>query len=113
MGRAPVLLLHHVGRKTGRARVSPVLYMPDGDRLIVVGSKGGSDTHPAWFGNLLAHPQTTAEVGRERRAVVARQATDEERASYWPRLVDIYPSFALYQRRTERVIPVMVLEPAG
>jgi deazaflavin-dependent oxidoreductase (nitroreductase family) len=112
MGRAPVLLLHHVGRRSGQRRVSPVLYLPDGDRIVIVGSKGGSDTNPAWFGNLMAHPRTEVEVGRGRRAVVARKATNEERAAYWPRLVEIYPSFTLYQQRTDRVIPVVVLEPA-
>lgn len=112
MGRAPVLLLHHRGRKTGKPRVTPVLYLPDGERLVVVASRGGADANPAWFGNLLAHPRTQVEVGRARRPVVARRATADERAAYWPRLVEIYPSFDLYRRRTEREIPVVVLEPA-
>jgi deazaflavin-dependent oxidoreductase (nitroreductase family) len=111
MGRAPVLLLHHVGRKSGRRRVAPVLYLADGDRLVIVASKGGSHTNPAWFGNLMAHPNTTVEVGRSRRDVVAREATEEERRRYWPRLLEIYPSYGVYQQRTRRAIPIVVLEP--
>ena len=112
MGKAPVLLLHHVGRKSGTSRVSPVLYLADGERLVIVASKGGTPRNPAWFGNLMAHPATTVEVGRDKRPVVARQASGEERERYWPRLVEIYPSFDTYQQRTRREIPVVVLEPS-
>jgi F420H(2)-dependent quinone reductase len=112
MGRAPVLLLHHVGRKSGKPRVTPVLYLRDGETLVIVASKGGAETNPAWFGNLMAHPSTRVEVGRARRSVVARKASDDERESYWPRLVEMYPSFDVYQQRAERVIPVVVLEPS-
>lgn len=112
IGRAPVLLLHHVGRKTGQPRVSPLLYLPDGDRAVIVASNGGATAHPAWYRNLMAAPATRVEVGRERRDVVAREVTAEERQGYWPRLVDIYPSYGLYQQRTDRQIPVVVLEPA-
>ncbi len=111
MGKAPVLLLHHVGRKTGRERVTPVLFLADGDRLVVVGSKGGAARDPVWVGNLMAHPRTTVEVARRRVAVQARMADDAERQSYWPRLVEIYPAFETYQRRTERRLPVVILEP--
>jgi len=112
LGRAPVLLLHHVGRRTGRERVVPLIYLPDGDRLALVASKGGTDTDPAWYRNLLAHPEASVEIGRERRRVRARRATELERADLWPRLVDIYPTYATYQTYTTRVIPVVVLEPA-
>jgi deazaflavin-dependent oxidoreductase (nitroreductase family) len=111
MGKAPVLLLHHVGRKTGRNRVTPVLFLADGDRLVIVGSKAGAERDPAWLGNLMAHPRTTVEVARQRFPVRARMATDDERETYWPALVDIYPSYATYQRRTQRPLPVAVLEP--
>ena len=111
MGRAPVLLLHHVGRRSGRRRVTPVLHLPDGERLVIVASKGGAEGNPAWFENLMAQPATEVEVGRSRRSVLARRASEAEREAYWPRLVEMYPSFELYQRRTERVIPVVVLEP--
>jgi F420H(2)-dependent quinone reductase len=113
MARAPVLLLRHVGRKSGTARVTPVLFLADGARLVIVGSKGGASKNPAWFGNLMAQPETTVEVARRRIAVRARPATEAERTAYWPRLVEIYPSYAVYQDRTDRVLPVVVLEPLG
>jgi deazaflavin-dependent oxidoreductase (nitroreductase family) len=111
MGRAPVLLLHHVGRKSGKVRVAPVLFLADGPKLVIVGSKGGASRHPAWFGNLMAHPETTVEVARRRVPVRARLANETERVGYWPRLVEMYPSYATYQDRTDRLLPVIVLEP--
>ena len=111
MGRAPVLLLHHVGRRSGDHRVTPVLFLADGARLIVVASKGGAARNPGWFHNLKAAPSTTVEVGRSRLSVRAREADDAERAAHWPRLERIYPSYAVYQRRTDRRLPVIVLEP--
>jgi F420H(2)-dependent quinone reductase len=113
MSRAPVLLLHHLGRKTGTPRVTPVLFLADESRLVIVGSKGGASADPAWVANLMAQPLTTVEVGRRRFRVRARMATDEERAHYWPRCVEIYPSYDIYQSRTDRVIPVLVLDPVG
>jgi F420H(2)-dependent quinone reductase len=110
MGRASVLLLHHVGRKSGIARVTPVLFLADGTRLVIVGSKGGASKHPAWFGNLMAHPNTTVEVARHKIPVRARVASEAERAEYWPRLVEMYPSYSTYQERTDRLLPVLVLE---
>jgi len=113
LGKAPILLLHHVGRKSGKERVSPILYLADGDDLVVVGSKGGTDKHPAWFHNLMAAPETTVEVGREKRRVRPRLAGDEERDALWPRLDAIYPPFADYRRHAgDREIPIVVLEPA-
>jgi F420H(2)-dependent quinone reductase len=110
--KLPILLLHHVGAKSGTARVSPLLYMPDGDKLVIVASKGGTDKNPAWFHNLLAHPETEVELkGGERRNVRARQASDEERSAYWPRLVEGYSDYEDYQGYAERTIPVVVLEP--
>ena len=113
MGRAPVLLLHHVGRRTGTPRVAPVLFLADGERLVVVGSKGGAARHPAWYVNLKATPETTVEVARRTVRVRARDADEDEHARYWPRLVGIYPSFELYRRRTDRPLPVVVLEPVA
>jgi deazaflavin-dependent oxidoreductase (nitroreductase family) len=109
---APVLLLDHIGRKSGRRRTTPVLYMPDGDDLIIVASRAGSDSDPAWWLNLKANPETTVQVGSQRRRVLARQATPEEKRRLWPRLVDAYSDYAVYQRRTVREIPVIVLVPA-
>jgi deazaflavin-dependent oxidoreductase (nitroreductase family) len=109
----PVVLLHHVGRRSGEARVTPLIYLEDGDDIVVVGSMGGTPKHPAWVHNLKAQPATQVEVGRERRAVTARVADAEERARLWPRLVEHYPAFANYQARTEREIPVVILAPRG
>jgi F420H(2)-dependent quinone reductase len=108
--RAPVLLLHHVGRKSGEERVAPLLYLPDGDDLVIVASYGGAPKNPAWFHNLKAAPETVVEVGRERRPVVAHIAGDEERARLWPALLDLYPAYGDYQQRTERQIPLVVLK---
>ena len=113
MGRAPVLLLHHVGRKSGAERVTPILFLVDEERLVVVGSKGGARRDPAWVANLLVSPETVVEVARERIAVRARPASEAERTRLWPRLVEQYPSFATYQGRTERELPVVVLEPTA
>jgi deazaflavin-dependent oxidoreductase (nitroreductase family) len=110
---APVLLLDHVGRKSGRKRTSPLIYLRDGDDLVLVASKGGSHTHPIWWLNLRDHPSTTVTVGSEKRAVVARQASPEEKTRLWPRLVEIYAPYEDYQQRTSRDIPVVILERAG
>ncbi len=110
---APVLLLDHLGRKTRRARTTPVLYLRDGADLVIVGSRGGSDAMPAWFLNLMSSPSTTVQVGSERRAVVARQATPEEKQRLWPRLVEMYDEYAVYQQRTKREIPVVILSRAS
>ena len=109
---APVLLLDHVGRKSGRARTAPVLYMRDGEDLVVVASRGGSDAMPAWWLNLQANPTTTVQIGTERRRVAVREANAEEKAELWPRLVEMYGDYEIYQRRTEREIPVVILSPA-
>ena len=112
MGKAPVLILHHVGRRSGKPRETPVLYLHDGDRWVVVASKGGVDTHPAWFHNLMAAGEATIEVGRDRHEVRPRIAEDPERAELWDRLVAIYKPYASYQTYTERRIPVVVLDRA-
>jgi deazaflavin-dependent oxidoreductase (nitroreductase family) len=111
IGRAPVLLLTTTGRKTGQRRTAPLLYLADGERLVVVASNGGAPRHPAWFLNLEATPQAEVQLRRDHRPVRGRQATAEERKSYWPQLVAIYRSYDSYQRRTSREIPVVVLEP--
>jgi deazaflavin-dependent oxidoreductase (nitroreductase family) len=110
-GRAGMLLLHHVGARSGTPRVAPLIYLPDGDDLVIVASKAGVDRNPAWFHNLLAHPDTEVELPRQRRRVRARVATDEERERLWPRLVEIWPPYEEYQSHTSRRIPLVVLEP--
>jgi F420H(2)-dependent quinone reductase len=110
-GLPSMLLLDHVGAKSGAKRTSPLLYIKDGDNLVLVASKGGYPRHPGWFHNLGAHPDTTVQVGSERRDVHARVATPEERERLWPRVVDSYGSYADYQKRTDREIPLVILEP--
>ena len=110
-GAPPSLLLEHVGAKSGTKRTSPLTYLADGDDLVLVASKGGNPRNPAWFHNLRAYPDVTVQVGSKRRAVRARVATPEERERLWPKVVDLYGGYAGYQRRTEREIPLVILEP--
>jgi deazaflavin-dependent oxidoreductase (nitroreductase family) len=110
-GAPPSLLLEHVGAKTGTRRTSPLAYTKDGKNLILVASKGGYPRNPAWFHNLLAHPDTTIQVGTERRPVRARVATAAERKRMWPLVVSNYGGYEDYARRTAREIPLVVLEP--
>ncbi|HWF55704.1 MAG TPA: nitroreductase family deazaflavin-dependent oxidoreductase [Solirubrobacteraceae bacterium] len=112
MQQLPLLLLHHVGRKSGQTRVAPLLYLQDGEDLVIVGSRGGSDAPPAWWLNLQAQPRATVEIRGARRDVVARQATPEEKARLWPELVRGYSHYDAYQQRTSREIPVIILSPA-
>ena len=109
---APVLLLTTIGRKTGRPHTTPLLYLRDGDRILVVASKGGMSKHPLWFHNLTANPKVEVEIGAERSAMLARRASDQEKATFWPNLVAMYRDFDDYQARTERNIPVVILTPA-
>jgi deazaflavin-dependent oxidoreductase (nitroreductase family) len=110
---APALLLDHTGRKSGNVRTTPVLYLEDGPDLVIVASRGGSDATPAWWLNCQANPRTTVQIGAERRPVVAREATLEEKERLWPRLVELFPDYAVYQQRTERKLPVIILSPAA
>jgi F420H(2)-dependent quinone reductase len=108
----PIVLLDHVGRKSGQRRTTPLMYMDDGDDLVIVASRGGSPKHPAWWLNLRDNPRTTVQVGGEKREVTARQAGPEEKARLWPGLVELYPDYEAYQRKTDRDIPVIILSPA-
>jgi F420H(2)-dependent quinone reductase len=109
----PMLLLDHVGARSGVHRTSALAYVRDGENLVVIASKGGHPRHPSWFHNLRANPDTTVQVGAERRPVRARLATPDERTRLWPRAVDAWGPFEAYQRRTAREIPLVVLEPRG
>ena len=106
-----MLLLTTRGRKTGRPHTVPLLYLSEGDHLVIIASWGGRDYHPQWYTNLLAHPEADVNVGGVRRRVVARTADTAERAVWWQRAVDAYPRYADYQRRTRREIPIVFLEP--
>lgn len=108
-GAAPMLLLDHVGAKSGNRRTTPLLYIEDGDDLVIVASKGGYPRHPSWFHNLRANPDTTVQVGSERRAVHARVATAAERQRLWPKAVAAYSGYRGYQERTKREIPLVIL----
>jgi F420H(2)-dependent quinone reductase len=106
-----MLLLDHVGAKSGVHRTSPLQYIPDGDNVVVIASKGGFHKHPAWFHNLLANPDTTVQIGGEHRAVHAREAEPEERQRLWAKAVQIYRPYEDYRARATREIPLVVLEP--
>ncbi len=112
-GGPSMLLLDHVGAKSGTKRTDPLLYVPDGDELVLVASKGGHPRNPAWFHNVRANPETTVQVGSRRRAVIARVATPEERARLWLKAVAAYGPYRSYQRRTDREIPMVILAPRG
>lgn len=108
----PMLLLDHVGRKSGTAFTTPLLYMSDGPNEVIVASQGGLPKNPQWFHNLRAHPDTTIHLrGKRARKVTARVAEPAEKAVLWPRLVEVYADFDNYQSWTDRDIPVVVLEP--
>ncbi len=106
-----ILLLTTVGRKSGAPHTVPLLYLEDGDRYVVIASYGGRPHHPEWYLNLAADPRVVVQVPTETRPMLARTATPEERAEWWPRIVAAYRGYAVYQSRTDREIPVVFLEP--
>lgn len=114
-GRVPglpsLLLLDHVGARSGRLRTTPLVYMPDGDNFLIVASKGGHPRHPAWFHNLRSHPDTEVQIGRRRVKVHSRGASSEERERLWPKAVEHNPHWGRYRKRTTREIPLVLLEP--
>ncbi len=105
----PMLLLDHVGAKSGKLRTTPLAYMRDGDNYVIVASKGGNPKNPAWYHNLRANPDATVQVGSERRQVRARVANKTERKRLWPKVVDAYGGYENYQRNTKREIPLIIL----
>jgi deazaflavin-dependent oxidoreductase (nitroreductase family) len=104
-------LVHHRGARTGTERVNPLAYRPDGDSYVVFGSAAGADQHPDWYHNLKANPETTVEVGTQTIDVTAREAAGDERERLWAAQKSESPQFAEYEKATERVIPVIVLDP--
>ncbi len=110
VGKAPVLLLTVAGRKTGKRRTTPLLYGTDGDDLVVIASMGGAPKSPSWYFNL-QNAEADVQIGREHRRVRARDAEGEERERLWAEMVALYSSYASYQEKTTRRIPVVVLEP--
>ncbi|UGQ11737.1 nitroreductase family deazaflavin-dependent oxidoreductase [Yinghuangia sp. ASG 101] len=107
----PILLLTTTGRTSGEPRTKALIFGRDGDDYLVVASTGGSPRHPAWFLNLMAHPEADIQIKAEHIPVVARAASDEERARLWRIVTGYWPNYDVYQTRTERVIPIVVLSP--
>lgn len=107
-------LLDHVGARSGKRRTAPLLYFADGADVVVIASKGGFPRHPAWYHNLRANPDTTVQLGGERRAVHARVATAEERERLWPVAESLWPGYADYRAHSkDREIPLVILAPRG
>ena len=106
-----LLLLHHTGAKSGKSRINPLGYLNDQGRYVVFASKAGAPTNPDWYHNLKAHPDVTIEVGADTIEAVASEATGEERDRLYRTQAERIPQFAEYEKRTDRVIPVIVLTP--
>jgi deazaflavin-dependent nitroreductase family protein len=111
LGRVRMLLLHTTGRKTGRPRTAALLYHRDRNDYVVVGSKGGSDTPPAWLLNLKANPDVGVQVGTRRFRAIARVASAAERRALWPEVTRLWPQYERYQSQTRRPIPLVILTP--
>ena len=109
----PALLLTATGRRTGKQRPLPLIYKKIGDSFVIVASKAGMDQHPAWYENLLANPDCHIQVAKQHYDVRARTATGAEREDLWAQMVEVLPQYEEYQSRTERQIPVVVLDPTG
>ena len=108
---ARIALVDHTGARSGARRTSPLMYQEDGDAIVVMASKAGQPTNPAWFHNLVANPETTVQIGAQVRPVRARVAGDEERERLWARFLAIYPGSEAYQRNAGgRRIPIVVLD---
>ena len=110
---APVLLLTTRGARTGQTRVNPMMYLQDGDRLLVFASKGGAPSHPDWYHNLVANAEATVEVGTETYPAKATSLSGEERDNKYAQQVALYPGFGDYEKRTSRVIPVVAITRLG
>jgi len=110
--RQPLLLLTHTGAKTEKQRTNPLAYFRDGDRYVIVASKGGAPTNPDWYYNLLANPGATIEVGVEQLAVTAEPASPVERERLWATVIERNPAFKEYEKKTRRTIPLVILTPS-
>jgi deazaflavin-dependent oxidoreductase (nitroreductase family) len=107
----PLLLLHHIGAKSGKGRVNPVGYLSDRGRYVVVASNGGAPTNPGWYHNVIAHPNVKIEVGTETIDVVASAPTGEQRERLFRTMAERFPQISEYQQEAKRPIPVIVLTP--
>ncbi len=111
MGQVPVLLLTTTGRKTGKQRTLPLVYIMDGSAYVITASAGGADKHPGWFFNIRSNPQATIQVKDKHITVTAEIAGPEKKPELWARLVEVAPNFAGYQKRAKREIPMVILHP--
>lgn len=109
----PTLLLTTIGRKSGEKRTTPLVFLQDGENMIVVGSLAGYDRHPAWYLNLTANPQAWVQLDRNKMTVSYRDVTDEERKALWPRLDECFPPWGYFQKQTDRPFPIVILTPTG
>lgn len=105
-----LLLLHTVGAKSGESRINPLAYVNDGDRLVIIASKGGAPINPDWYHNIVANPLVTVEVGTETFQARAEVPVEPERTRLYDKMVAVMPGFAAYRERTRRVIPVVILK---
>jgi deazaflavin-dependent oxidoreductase (nitroreductase family) len=112
-GRLPILLLTTTGRKSGKKRTTPLVYLPYGENMVIIASNGGSDRHPEWWLNLRADPTAKVQVGPDIKAVTAEKAQGAERDRLWREVNELYHGYDEYQRSTKREIPVVVLRPEG
>lgn len=108
---APVGILTTIGRKTGQRRDSPLVFLQEDARIVLVASQGGRDTHPMWYLNLKANPAVTFQTKTETLELIARDATDPERDEYWPKLDAVYADFPNYRSYTDRKIPIVICDP--
>lgn len=112
-GGFPTLLITTIGRKSGEKRTNPLVFLQDGENMVVVGSLAGYEKNPAWYLNLQANPQCWVQVDRRKMTVAYRDATEEERKAYWPKLDKVFPAWGYFQKQTERPFPIVILSPSG
>ena len=109
----PTLLLTTIGRKSGEQRTTPLVFLKDGEEMVVVGSLAGYDRHPAWYLNIKANPQCWAQLDRRKMTVAHRDASEEQRKALWPRLDKVFPAWGFFQKQTDRPFPIVILTPTG
>ncbi len=108
---ANLLILHTIGAKSGKERVNPLMYLPDDDRYVIIASKAGAPSNPDWYYNVVANPHVTIEVGTEELQAQASVADEPERSELYEKMVAVAPGFDEYRQKTDRTIPVVILEP--
>ena len=112
MGQSPILLLNTIGRKSGKKRATPLLYVVDGEDLVIIASKGGTPSNPAWYLNLTADPDATVEIRDRKVRVRAEEVDGQEKERLWQQMAEMYPTYDDYQKKTKRGIPLLVLHPS-